>query len=65
MRTEHPETVHRGQEIGFWQVVGSALATLARRTGCSASECPLPEVRAAARDVSRPRPNEPARRIPA
>jgi hypothetical protein len=40
----------------FWPTVGSALAGLARRAGCSASACPMPEVREAARDMSRPLP---------
>jgi hypothetical protein len=38
-------------DSGFWEAVGSALAALARRTGSSASGCPLPEVREAARDI--------------
>jgi hypothetical protein len=38
-------------DSGFWAAVGSALAALARRTGSSASGCPLPEVREAARDI--------------
>jgi hypothetical protein len=41
----------RHPESGFWEAFGSALAALARRTGSSASGCPLPEVRAAARDI--------------
>jgi hypothetical protein len=35
----------------FWGAVGTALTAIARRTGGSASQCPLPEVRAAFRDM--------------
>jgi hypothetical protein len=38
-------------ETGFWQTVAVALAALARSAGCSASGCPLPEIREAARDL--------------
>jgi hypothetical protein len=58
---------HR-REDGFWEAVGSALATLARRTGSSASGCPLPEVREAARDLRGLRyqqPSEPKQRLAA
>jgi hypothetical protein len=41
----------------FWPTIGSAIAGLARRAGCSASACPLPEVREAARDMRRPLPD--------
>ena len=40
----------------FWGAVGSALTAIARRTGGSASQCPLPEVRAAFRDMDVPSP---------
>ena len=43
--TEEP----RGER--FWGAVGSALTAIARRTGGSATQCPLPEVRAAFRDL--------------
>jgi hypothetical protein len=38
------------QFSSFWQAVGAALAALARRTGCSLHDSPLPELREAARD---------------
>jgi hypothetical protein len=38
------------QSSSFWQAVGAALAALARRTGCSLYDSPLPEIREAARD---------------
>jgi hypothetical protein len=37
----------------FWDAVGSALTAIAHRTGGSPSQCPLPEVRAAFRDLDR------------
>jgi hypothetical protein len=36
---------------GFWQRVGAALAALARRSGCSLYDSPLPEIREAAQDL--------------
>jgi hypothetical protein len=36
---------------GFWQMVSAALAALARKSGCSLLESPLPEIREAARDL--------------
>jgi hypothetical protein len=41
----------RPAENSFWEAFGSAIAALARGTGFSASGCPLPEVREAARDM--------------
>jgi hypothetical protein len=58
----------RRADNGFWEAFGSALAALARRTGSSASGCPLPEVREAARDLRelrRQRASEPHQRIAA
>lgn len=58
----------RPPDNSFWEAFGSALATLARRTGSSASGCPLPEVREAARDMRELRhrqASEPDRRIAA
>ena len=52
MRSVHRELAEaREPDTGFWEAFGSALAALARRTGSSASGCPLPEVREAARDI--------------
>jgi hypothetical protein len=48
---EAPEQAAADHGDGFWDALGSALAALARRTGSSASGCPLPEVREAARDL--------------
>ena len=45
-------TAKRGER--FWGAVGSALAAIAHRTGGSGSQCPLPEVRAAFRDLDAP-----------
>ena len=42
---------HRRQQTHFWGTVGTAIAGLAKRAGCSARECPLPEIREAARDL--------------
>jgi hypothetical protein len=54
MRSVQRDLSAAGQpENGFWEAFGSALAALARRTGSSASGCPLPEVREAARDIRR------------
>jgi hypothetical protein len=36
---------------GFWHAVVAAFGALARRTGCSLNESPLPEIREAARDL--------------
>jgi hypothetical protein len=51
----------------FWDAVGTALTAIARRTGGSASQCPLPEVRAAFRDMGRPSPvrDDPHQRLAA
>ena len=38
-------------ETRFWGTVGTAIAGLAKQAGCSARECPLPEIREAARDL--------------
>jgi hypothetical protein len=35
----------------LWGTLGTAIVGLARRAGCSAKECPLPEIREAARDI--------------
>jgi hypothetical protein len=35
---------------GFWRAVGAALAALAKRSGCSLFDSPLPEIREAAHD---------------
>jgi hypothetical protein len=52
MRSVHSEPSGTDRaDNGFWEAFGSALAALARRTGSSASGCPLPEVREAARDI--------------
>jgi hypothetical protein len=52
MRSVHRDLSRTSEpENGFWDTFGSALAALARRTGGSASGCPLPEVREAARDI--------------
>jgi hypothetical protein len=48
-RTDVPIEQPRGER--FWGAVGTALTAIARRTGGSASQCPLPEVRAAFRDM--------------
>lgn len=50
---------HRRQETRFWGTVGTAIAGLAKRAGCSARECPLPEIREAARDLDRAWPLPP------
>jgi hypothetical protein len=57
----------RTPDNGFWEAFGSALAALARGTGFSASGCPLPEVREAARDIRelRRQPSDPNHRIAA
>jgi hypothetical protein len=69
MRSVHRELSRTSEpESGFWEAFGSALAALARRTGSSASGCPLPEVREAARDMRRLRDQhdrEPDRRLAA
>jgi hypothetical protein len=69
MRTVHRDLAEaRRPDNSFWEAFGSALATLARRTGSSASGCPLPEVREAARDMRGLRhqqASEPDRRIAA
>ena len=52
MRYQHTDVLAeqpRGER--FWGAVGSALTAIARRTGGSARQCPLPEVRAAFRDM--------------
>jgi hypothetical protein len=52
----------------FWDAVGTALTAIARRTGGSASQCPLPEVRAAFRDMgpaTSPMRDDPHRRLAA
>ena len=36
----------------LWQAFGGAVTGLARQAGCTASACPLPEVREAARELS-------------
>jgi hypothetical protein len=36
---------------GFWARVGGALAALARLSGCSVEQSPLPELREVARDL--------------
>jgi hypothetical protein len=46
------------QTGGFWQAVSAALAALARKSGCSLLDSPLPEIREAARDW-RDRPGAP------
>ena len=52
MKKQHTEVLETGPgENGFWDTFGSALAAIARRTGSSASACPLPEVREAAREL--------------
>jgi hypothetical protein len=52
MRSVHRDLAGtRRPDNSFWEAFGSALAALARRTGSSASGCPLPEVREAARDM--------------
>jgi hypothetical protein len=38
------------ERFSFWQVLGAALAALARKSGCSLHHSPLPEIREAARD---------------
>jgi hypothetical protein len=35
----------------FWQAVGGALATMARRAGCSLRDSPLPEIREVAHEL--------------
>jgi hypothetical protein len=35
---------------GFWRSVGAAIAALARRTGCSIEQSPLPEIREVGRE---------------
>jgi hypothetical protein len=52
---------HRRQETHFWGTVGTAIAGLAKRAGCSARECPLPEIREAARDLDEWPPLPPSR----
>ena len=42
----------RSPRSGFWETLGAALAVLARRSGCSLSESPLPEIREAVRDFA-------------
>jgi hypothetical protein len=39
------------QQPRFWGTLGTAIVGLARRAGCSARDCPLPEIREAARDI--------------
>jgi hypothetical protein len=52
MRKRHTEVLQTSSEDnGFWETFGSALAAVARRTGSSASACPLPEVREAVREL--------------
>jgi len=38
-------------QAGFWTRVGAALAALARMTGCSVEQSPLPELREVAHDL--------------
>jgi hypothetical protein len=40
-----------GAPLGFWITLGGAIAGLARRAGCSAEGCPLPEVREVVADL--------------
>jgi hypothetical protein len=51
---------HRRQETRFWGTVGTAIAGLAKRAGCSAKQCPLPEIREAARDLDEWPPSPPS-----
>ncbi len=51
MRTESGEIDAQDTKHSFWGTVGAAVAGLAKRAGCSADHCPLPEVREAARDL--------------
>jgi hypothetical protein len=50
------------REGGFWQAFSAAIAILARQSGCSLSDSPVPEIREAVRDFavewSRPRSGE-------
>jgi hypothetical protein len=43
---------NRSPRSGFWETFSAALAVLARRSGCSFSESPLPEIREAVRDFT-------------
>jgi hypothetical protein len=48
---------------GFWEAVTSALAAIARRTGCSLKESPLPEIREVARDLNDWQQKQPVKRV--
>jgi hypothetical protein len=55
MDRQHTSTLAaRPRTERFWGAVGSALTAIAHRTGGSGSQCPLPEVRAAFRDLDGP-----------
>jgi hypothetical protein len=47
--------IDRRLSTRFWQVVGTALAALARKGGGSLSDSPLPELRHTAREWQRAR----------
>jgi hypothetical protein len=46
-----PHTHGHRLAYGFWARVGAALAALARLSGCSVEQSPLPELREVARDL--------------
>lgn len=52
------------EATAFWETVTTALATLARRTGCSLKDSPLPEIREVAEDLDdwHPKQKLPAKR---
>ena len=44
--------MEQSTSTGFWSTVAAALAALARNSGCSLHDSPLPELREVARDLA-------------